>query len=70
MPASRRQTPGGKRPVWEKHVSMEEWIDFDGIRPGPKPTWSCAIEINAICLPDKTIDTMATLHASLHELAK
>lgn len=26
--APSRQTPGGKRPVWEKHVSVEERINF------------------------------------------
>ncbi len=60
----------GKDPSGKKHVSMEERINSDGTRPGPKPTWSCAIEINAIRLPDKAIDTMAALHAGLHELAK
>ena len=31
---------------------------------------SCAIQINAIRLPDETVDTMAAFHAGLHKLAK
>jgi hypothetical protein len=64
---TKKPTERRKDPVWEKrYVSME------GRHGDEKSTnlWSCAIQINAIRLPDEAIDTMATFHAGLHKLAE
>jgi hypothetical protein len=67
----KKPTERRKDPVWEKDTSVCK--DVMGTKnQGETETnlLSCAIQINAIRLPDEAIDTMAAFHASLHKLAE